>query len=60
MNHLRETEKFRNYWAAKAGKDAAKLDWSKTWRNWLLRASESLPARRTPVRVPGQPIYVGD
>lgn len=26
--------KFRNYWVAKAGKDATKLDWKATWENW--------------------------
>lgn len=25
---------FRDYWHAKSGKDATKLDWSATWRNW--------------------------
>jgi hypothetical protein len=35
--HL-ETTKFCNYWRAKAGKDATKLDWKLTWRNWLLSA----------------------
>lgn len=25
---------FRNYWVAKAGKDATKLDWRATWENW--------------------------
>lgn len=35
-----ETEgiKFRNYWTAKSGKDATKLDWSRTWQNWILNA----------------------
>lgn len=33
-----ETEKFRDYWAAKAGKDATKLDWDATWRNWIRNA----------------------
>lgn len=33
-----EIEKFRNHWQAKPGKDALKLDWSKTWRNWALKA----------------------
>ncbi|ABP56436.1 hypothetical protein [Salinispora tropica] len=37
----RETEKFRNYWTAKSGKDATKLDWPATWRNWMLRAAEN-------------------
>lgn len=36
----RETEKFRNYWRAKSGKDAAKVDWPATWRNWMLTATE--------------------
>lgn len=26
--------KFRNYWVAKAGRDATKLDWKATWENW--------------------------
>jgi hypothetical protein len=33
-----ETEKFENYWRAKTGKDATKLDWPATWRNWMLNA----------------------
>ena len=28
-------ETFRDFWVAKAGKDAAKLDWEATWRNWV-------------------------
>jgi hypothetical protein len=42
----RETEKFRNYWTAKTGKDATKLDWPATWRNWMLKAAENSPGRR--------------
>lgn len=34
----KESEKFRDYWHAKAGKDAAKVDWSATWRNWVRNA----------------------
>lgn len=26
---------FRDYWQAKPGKDATKLDWLMTWRNWV-------------------------
>lgn len=33
-----ETEKFINYWASKTGKDATKLDWAATWRNWILNS----------------------
>lgn len=38
----RETDKFINYWHAKSGKDATKLDWNATWRNWMLSAEERL------------------
>jgi uncharacterized protein YdaU (DUF1376 family) len=30
-----EADKFRDYWIGRAGKDAAKLDWQATWRNWM-------------------------
>ncbi len=30
-------EMFRNYWKAKPGKDATKLDWEATWRNWVFK-----------------------
>ncbi len=30
-----EAEIFANYWQSKAGKDACKLDWRKTWQNWV-------------------------
>jgi uncharacterized protein YdaU (DUF1376 family) len=39
----REAERFRNYWIAKAGKDAAKLDWRATWRNWIGKRIDELP-----------------
>jgi hypothetical protein len=35
-----ETDKFRDYWTAKSGKDATKIDWSATWRNWMRTAEE--------------------
>jgi hypothetical protein len=35
-----ETDKFRDYWSAKAGKDATKLDWVATWRNWMREAEQ--------------------
>jgi hypothetical protein len=40
----RAFEKFGNYWRAKSGKDATKLDWSATWRNWLLTEQDRQPA----------------
>lgn len=41
----REAEKFRNFWIAKAGKDAAKLDWFATWQNWCRKAEEMKPKK---------------
>jgi len=39
----RETEKFTDYWQSKPGKDALKLDWAKTWKNWMRTAEERSP-----------------
>lgn len=33
---------FRDFWVAKAGKDAAKLDWEATWRNWVRNSRPSV------------------
>ena len=46
-----EADCFCRYWQAKAGRDAAKLDWFKTWQNW---ASNS---RRTSTSDP--PVWDG-
>jgi hypothetical protein len=35
-----EAEKFRNYWSAKAGAGARKVDWEATWRNWVISTME--------------------
>ncbi|USP02836.1 DUF1376 domain-containing protein [Bartonella taylorii] len=37
-----EMAKFRDYWTAKSGKDATKIDWQATWRNWVRKAIEGL------------------
>lgn len=34
----REISKFRDYWTSKSGKEATKLNWSATWRNWIRNA----------------------
>lgn len=49
LNGRCETElaKFRDYWAALPGQKGVKTDWPATWRNWVRRAAESLPAART-------------
>lgn len=40
------TEKFINYWTAKTGQAATKLDWPATWRNWLLTDQERAGTNR--------------
>lgn len=39
----RMADRFRNYWLAKAGRDAVKLDWSRTWQNWASTEAERRP-----------------
>lgn len=41
----REALKFGNYWQSKAGRDAIKIDWKKTWQNWCLTAFATAPTR---------------
>lgn len=36
-------ELFCNYWHAKGGQNATKLDWVATWRNWMIKAAEGTP-----------------
>jgi hypothetical protein len=33
-----EAECFIRYWQAKPGREACKLDWSKTWQNWVVNS----------------------
>lgn len=35
-----EAAKFRDYWTAKAGQAACKVDWQATWRNWIRKWKE--------------------
>ncbi|WP_421784191.1 hypothetical protein [Kiloniella litopenaei] len=32
-----EALKFRNYWTSLGGRRACKIDWHRTWQNWILR-----------------------
>lgn len=41
-----ETERFVDYWTAKAGASATKVDWVATWRNWLRTAQDRLNERK--------------
>lgn len=36
-------EKFVNHWVSKAGRDAAKLDWDRTFVNWVHNEAEKVP-----------------
>lgn len=54
----KEHQDFCDYWHAKAGKDATKIDWDLTWRRWMRnqgqRPGGGQPAL-TPVRAPFTP-----
>lgn len=45
VNWRRELETFRDYWHAKPGQQAVKLDWSATWRNWIRKAQPTVGVR---------------
>lgn len=40
------TQAFKNYWLSKPGSAAKKLDWSRTWRTWILRDWIGLSERK--------------
>ncbi|CAI3960532.1 DUF1376 family (YdaU), partial [Commensalibacter communis] len=40
LDVIRTIEDFCGHWHAKAGKDAIKLDWSLTWKNWCRKARD--------------------
>lgn len=42
-----QADVFADYWRAKAGQDARKLDWLMTWRNWIRRYMETRPVTGT-------------
>jgi hypothetical protein len=44
----RSTEKFINHFMAKSGRDATKVDWVRTWKNWLMTDQERV--ERFPVK----------
>ena len=49
----REAAKFRDFWLAKTGADARKVDWPATWRTWVRRALERMPRSTGP---PARPL----
>lgn len=36
-----QADMFGDFWRSKAGKDAAKLDWEATWRNWMRKVPKT-------------------
>lgn len=44
----REHLKFVDFWQAKAGKDASKVDWDATWRNWMRNAKPTQHPTHSP------------
>ncbi|MBL4837387.1 MAG: hypothetical protein JKY34_07395 [Kordiimonadaceae bacterium] len=47
-----EHQKFLNYWISKAGKDASKLDWARTFDNWMIMAKERAAPQQGPRPIP--------
>lgn len=43
----RVADQFRDYWTAKGGADARKVDWEATWRNWVRREKSPAGSPRT-------------
>lgn len=42
-DRIRQTaDSFRDYWIAKGGADARKVDWEATWRNWVRREKSTV------------------
>jgi hypothetical protein len=50
----RETERFRDHWVGKPGKDGRKLDWIATWRNWMRTAEDRMGPRQRQSGAPPQ------
>lgn len=43
----READRFRDYWTAASGRNACKLDWQATWRNWIRSDLRKRPSSRS-------------
>lgn len=52
VNLSQQTEMFRNYWHAESGARATKVDWDKTWQNWMMRSGDFGGSRASPHRQP--------
>lgn len=52
LDLLTETDKFCDYWQARAGAQAVKMDWQLTWKTWMRTAFDRLPKSTTPSVLP--------
>ena len=43
LNAAQVADQFKDFWCSKAGKDAVKLDWLATWRNWVRNQKTAKP-----------------
>lgn len=50
FNLASELENFRDYWTAKAGAAATKMDWRATYRIWMRKAGKAPRAKNEPYR----------
>lgn len=51
----KEAVKFRNFWHAKSGAGATKMNWDSTWHNWCIEAARRLG--RSPPPKPADLLY---
>jgi hypothetical protein len=58
INLYLEAEKFADFWSAKTGKGAKKLDWQACWRNWCRNAYGAQPEAEPEPIVPNDGISV--
>ncbi len=57
FNLAAELDNFRDYWTAKAGAAATKMDWNATYRIWMRKAGKAPRARgEAPARAPTPPV----
>jgi len=42
-----EIERFKDHWLSVSGNKATKVDWTRTWRNWIRRAAEYSAPKNT-------------
>ncbi len=43
LNLELEHANFTDYWLSKTGRNSAKLDWNRTWRQWMRTAADRVP-----------------